>query len=248
MAKKTKDSNQTLEKQAMQTLLEWLAHGQAKPGQALPLREFSSKFGMSRTPLRAAAGRLHEQGLLDYDSRYGFTVAIPTKEDLTEFFDMREMVETYGARSVIAKRIVIPHELESIIGELKELAPKIVEEPGLHNRFWRLDVRFHRALLSLAGNSRLLELWDQLLVNIRVYQFGRSMPLSTVRFQTTAEEHEGILQAYKSFDADLVVDLLSAHIRRIREQTIAIAIETLESSDEPDWLSRIAPSAAQREL
>ena len=208
MTKQISDSQDTLEKQAMQTLLEWLAHGHAKPGQALPLREFSSKFGMSRTPLRAAAGRLHEQGLLDYDPRAGFTVTIPTKSDLTEFFDLREMAEVHGARKIIRSRLPLPSELDTIIAEARDLAPKIVADPTLHNRFWRLDVRFHRTLLSLANNSRLLELWDQLLVNIRVYQLGRTAPLSNDRFTLTVNEHQAILEAFKTHDEEKTVQLL----------------------------------------
>ena len=241
MTKKIGDSQNTLEKQAMQTLLEWLAHGHAKPGQALPLREFSSKFGMSRTPLRAAAGRLHEQGLLDYDPRAGFTVTIPTRSDLMEFFDLREMVEVHGARKVLRSQLPLPNDLDSIIAEARDIAPKIVEDPSLHNRFWRLDVRFHRTLLSLADNSRLLEMWDQLLVNIRVYQLGRSAPLTHDRFELTVNEHQTILEAFTTFDEEKTIGLLTSHIRRIRDRTIAAALESFDAPDEPEWLKHIGP-------
>jgi DNA-binding GntR family transcriptional regulator len=236
-----KDTGSTLEEQAMKTLLEWLAHGHAKPGQALPLREFSTKLGISRTPLRAAAGRLHEQGLLDYDSRHGFTVTVPTKADLIEFFDLREMTELHGAGRVIGARIPIPQELDRVVEEAADIAPKIVDDPPLHSRFWRLDVRFHRLLLSLADNGRLLALWDQLLANVRVYQFGKTMPLSKTRFTKTVAEHKAILAAYKAYDETEARHLLSEHIRRIRDVTIATALEQLETADEPDWLSHLAP-------
>jgi DNA-binding GntR family transcriptional regulator len=223
-------------------LLEWLVHGQAKPGQGLPLREFSSKLGMSRTPLRAAAGRLHEQGLLDYDPRYGFTVTIPTRSDLMEYFDLREMVELHAARRILKGHYLIPTELETLVQETLELAPKIVDDPNLHNRFWRLDIGFHRSLLSLSGNSRLLELWDQLVVNIRVYQLGKTAPLSRSRFETTANEHLNILQALKNGDEEATILLLTQHIRRVRESTIAFALASFDTPEEPEWLQHLGPS------
>ncbi len=240
MTDNSKNSQQTLEEQAMQMLLEWLVHGQAKPGQALPLREFSANNGMSRTPLRAAAGRLHEQGLLDYDPRYGFTVTIPTKEGLLEFFDLRIMVETYAVKRIIRAQAPIPVEFSSIVKDAEDLAPRIVAEPELNNRFWRLDVRFHRSILILAGNQRLLELWDQLLVNIRVYQLGKRIPLSEKRFALTAQEHGALLKALRAYDERTAIQLLTEHLLRIQEQTIASALAEL--SDEPDWINKLAPS------
>ena len=51
---------------------------------------------MSRTPLRAAVGRLHAQGLVVYDPRLGFTIAVPSPAELFELFDLRLMCESTG--------------------------------------------------------------------------------------------------------------------------------------------------------
>lgn len=55
-----------LELQAYDAAVNWLSCGELKPGEPLPLREAAERLGMSRTPLRAAVGRLHEQGLVSY--------------------------------------------------------------------------------------------------------------------------------------------------------------------------------------
>ena len=240
------DEGPSLEQAAYQALLDWLIQGHAKPGEMVPLRDFARRLGMSRTPLRAAAGRLHEQGLLSYNQRLGFTVAIPTAKDLYELFDLRLMLEQHALRRFLeTSGGGVPPELPQLAADSFALVDLIESDPAKYQEFWRYDVRFHRAIVASGDSRRMLDWWDNLLVNIHVLQLGWTVPLTRERFQTSVREHAAIVDALVGGQGLRAVELLTHHITRVRNQAVDWAIRAVGPGtliEEPSWLSRIQPS------
>ncbi|GAB2964577.1 GntR family transcriptional regulator [Streptomyces pseudoechinosporeus] len=218
-------SDESLESQARQALVEWLTKEHPSPGQPVPVREFARKLGMSRTPVRSAVGRLYERGLLAYDSTAGFTVAIPSLSSLYELFELRLMLESHSLR-LFAEHTdrEPPARLRELVEEAEELARVSLEDRERYIEFRENDSRFHRALVELGGLPRLLELHDDLHLSIHVTRTGMEAPITAPRLNAAVAEHRGIVDALERGDRLVARDLLEAHILRVRDQTIAFLV------------------------
>ena len=211
----------SLEAQAYDAVIAWLSKGEVRPGEPLPLRELSKRLGMSRTPLRAAVGRLHEQGLVAYSPRFGFSVAAPTIGDLHELFDLRLMCETHALRHFFQKpEPSVTSSLGRFAQEGWDLAGQIKADPAKFPEFSALDGRFHQRIVSLAGSRRLTEWYDQLNLRTVIFRLGWTVPMTEDRFRPAAGEHLAIVEAMRAGDAEAARGRLEAHLLRVRDQTI----------------------------
>jgi DNA-binding GntR family transcriptional regulator len=211
----------SLEAQAYDAVVQWLSRGEVRPGEPLPLRELAKRLGMSRTPLRAAVGRLHEQGLVSYHRRLGFSIALPTTGDLHDLFDLRIMCESHALRRFLQlPRRELPPEIPRLARETWDLAGRIARDPATYPEFSAHDGRLHRAFVALPGSSRLGDWYDQLKLFGIIFRLGWTVPLDEAEFRTSAREHLGIVEALAGDDATAACARLEAHLLRVRDQTV----------------------------
>jgi len=222
----------TLEVRAHDALVSWLTQEHPQPGQAVPIREFARKLGMSRTPVRSAVGRLHERGLLAYDSLAGFTVAIPSLSSLYELFELRLMVESHSVRRYVEQdRTPALHHLDESIEQASDLVAAAADQAAQHNAFRENDRKFHRTLVEMAAFPRMLALYDELLFSIHVTQAGMEAPLNRDRMQTTVDEHQQVVDRLKAGDGIAAQRALESHILRVRDQTIVFLSRPRTTND-----------------
>jgi DNA-binding GntR family transcriptional regulator len=211
----------SLEAQAYEAVIDWLSRGEVRPGEPLPLRELAKRLGMSRTPLRAAVGRLHEQGLVSYHRRLGFSIALPTSGDLHDLFDLRIMCESHALRRFLRlPRHELPPEIPRLAQETWELAGRIAHDPAAYPEYSARDGRLHQALVALPGSSRLADWHDQLKLFGIIFRLGWTVPFDEAEFRTSAREHLGIVEALAGDDATAACARLEAHLLRVRDQTV----------------------------
>jgi DNA-binding GntR family transcriptional regulator len=226
----------SLEDRAYDAILEWLVQGRGAPGQPIPVREFARALGMSRTPLRTALGRLHEHGFVTYNTRLGFTATIPSPADLHELFDIRLMCESYAVRRYFARpERELPEQIPRLARDTRDLAHSEAITTDVAHAFWERDTSFHRALMTLARNRRLVEWWDRLHVNIYITRAGLRARMTRDRFEISAREHLEIVEAMQADDAELALGLLAGHLVRVRDQTVRFMTQL----DELDSSSRV---------
>src|SRR3954454_19813581 len=121
------------------------------PGTKLPEDELGTRFGMSRTLVRAALAQLQSEGLVDAPPRRTATTAKPTLEEAREVFEIRRMLEREVVRLVIARwRPEFGAELEGQVRE--EEAARQVGDAKVSGR---LAGEFHVKLGELSGNRLL---------------------------------------------------------------------------------------------
>ncbi|MFI6875271.1 GntR family transcriptional regulator [Streptomyces sp. NPDC050400] len=214
--------DESLEARASRAIVEWLTVENPAPGQAVPVREFARRLGMSRTPVRSAVGRLYERGLLAYDATVGFTVAIPSLSSVYELFELRLMLESHALR-LFADRTdrEPPARLRELVVEAEELAREALADPTRYADFRDNDARFHRELVKLGSLPMLLDLHDDLNLSIHVTRAGLKAPITPSRLNVAVDEHRAIVDALQSGERLRARELLEAHILRVRDQTIA---------------------------
>lgn len=122
-----------------------------------PLREeeVAETAGVSRTPVREALRRLDAEGLVELLPNRGARVAGWTEHDLDEIFDLRVILESYGAR--LAASNITADQLNYLRTLCNQMDAEVASDR--HIRFQHLtelNNRFHRGVLEASGNRRLV--------------------------------------------------------------------------------------------
>lgn len=198
-------------------ILDAIDRGRYTPGARLVETELAERFGVSRTPIREALGRLETQGVVAHDGRRGMVVASLDHDQLGELYEVRAEVEGLSAR--LAARHAAPEE-QALLRRLVEESRGMVDDPSAlrdNNR------RFHRQL-HLASHNRFL---NSMLDGMR-----RTMALLTVasladpnRGRETVEEHDAIVSAVERRAEAEADDAARRHISRAYETRLALEAE-----------------------
>lgn len=165
----------------------------------------AQELGVSRIPVREALAQLEAEGLVVREKYRGALVPKLSVTEIEEIYALRLMIEPYLLRAAIAQ--IGAEQIE----HLKAIVDRSRETQDMTT--WAgLNMEFHRTLYEAAGKPLSLQLLDNLLMRADRYLKMQRF-LST---QTQAEsdaEHQRILDAVITGDADAAVDALCSHIR-----------------------------------
>src|SRR5687767_5603672 len=92
--------------------------GELSAGVNLSELALAEDFGVSRTPVREALKQLQTEGLVEIRPRVGTFVTAPSRREITELFEMKELLEGAAAR-LLAHRGNVP-ELDLLRDNLRE--------------------------------------------------------------------------------------------------------------------------------
>jgi DNA-binding GntR family transcriptional regulator len=187
--------------------------GRLRPGSRLRYAELCSHYETSTGVLREAMLRLTEQNLVKGEPQQGFQVVDLSVEDLRDLTHARVVLETLVFRSAIAEgdldwetRILASHH------RLSRTPQFDVSDPIRLSDEWVAEhAEFHRALLDGCGNRRLKEIASSLRDAAELYRRW-SMPLGGGIKRDVAAEHEALLSAVLTRNADRAVKELTDHI------------------------------------
>jgi len=84
--------------QVQQQILKSIRSGQYRPGDRIRETEVAKALGVSRTPVREALRRLESDGLLSFESWRGVVVSRLDRQQVSELYAMREVLEGAAAR------------------------------------------------------------------------------------------------------------------------------------------------------
>lgn len=185
-------------------LLEAIDRGDYAPGARLVETELAERFGVSRTPVREALGRLEQQGLAARDQRRGLTVAVLDHDQLGELYDLREVLEGFAAK--LAARRASPAEI-AVLREMVVADAAIADQPSVLARSNR---RFHHQLHHASHNRYL----DQMLERMRrslVLLSGTTLG-SPGRGAESVAEHDQIVAAIEVRDEEAAEAAARTHI------------------------------------
>jgi len=92
------DSTQSLSDRAYRLIRDKILRGQYPLGAALSRRQLAKELRMSFLPVSEALQHLEIDGLVESKPRVGTRVRVPTREDISERYGLREALETQAAR------------------------------------------------------------------------------------------------------------------------------------------------------
>jgi len=181
-----------------------IVDGELPPGARILEADISERLGVSRRTAQSALRRLEREGLIHRPGgiRAPWMVASLTIRGFREIADVMVAILSFAARRAAGldpnQRAELAEELRAINRELRTAAadPSTPAE-GLE----KLDWRFHGSLVHAVVGARLREVYDSQQPIMELY--GRNYVTHLVAtLDTSSDEHEEIVDAIESGDAD----------------------------------------------
>ena len=184
--------------------------GTLVPGQVYSAVALAEELNVSATPVREAMLELANAGFVEVVRNRGFRILTISNEDLDEIVELRLMLEVPAIRKVVA----VADDAE--LAALTPLADEIVRaaRQGDLPGYLLSDQAFHRALLELGGNGRLVKLVIDLRDQTRLLGL-RGLSASGALIES-AEEHREIASAVQARDVKRAQALMTRHIQHAR--------------------------------
>lgn len=192
-------------------IVELICSGRYPPGSPLTEATLSRSLQVSRTPVREALLRLQAEGVLESALARGFTVRRLVRSDVVELYPIIATLERLAICSVEPVQAGMLDTLRATAQELEKCADPV--------RRWRLDTKYHAAIVDAAGNQHLLGMITQLRTNLSRYELAY---MREVRSRVDADrQHQEILAALAAGELDHAGELVESHwqdgMRRILE-------------------------------
>lgn len=186
-----------------------ILNGDYPPSLRLTEQEIADASGVSRTPVREALQRLQNEGLVRVTTNQGAVVVDWSDDDANEVFELRALLEPFGAARA-AERITAEG-----IETLRALAEAQFDEsrkrkPGYTERIGDLNSRFHRTLHEFAESPRLSMMMPMLVEAPLVMRtFNKYDATELLR---SASHHLEIVAALEAGDAEWAAAIMRSHI------------------------------------
>lgn len=193
--------------QILDALRTALVAGELAPGEVYSAPALADRFGVSATPVREAMQQLVQEGAVEVAPNRGFRIIERGARELAELAEIRALIEVPVmlrlARTVPAARWA----------ELRPLAEETVRaaSSGCRATYAESDRAFHRALLTLAGNSQLVQIADDLHRRAQWPLVGAPASRGRADLVADAAEHTALLEALIAQDLPVVQSLVGEH-------------------------------------
>jgi len=177
-------------------------------GQRLIESDLALQMDISRSSLREAFQILEHEKLVINKSRKGTFLNNFTENDMEEITEVRLMLEV---PALIQAAENLRPEDSKYLENLLDLMKRNLD----HNDWYELfnnEMEFHRYLVNLCNNSRIREIYSNLLVQIRTF-FTLLKDYYVQNKESFYTEHKELLEAIQTKDKDIVEKAAQHHIK-----------------------------------
>ena len=214
-------------------LLDRIQSGELQPGAVIGEVEQAERFGVSRTPMREAIGRLVADGLVRQQSARVLVVAGFDVDEIRALFETRRALEETAAR--LAAQRGEAAMFAGIADDFERAHP----ETGDADAYYALISRFDAAIDAAVGNAYLTQALRPIRSHlVRARRLARD---NHERLSASAVEHALIARAIASGDAELAAHATHVHLHRA-----LTSILTSIGDPSTDHSSRRPPQPAQK--
>jgi DNA-binding GntR family transcriptional regulator len=204
----------SLKDEVFEYLHKRIVAGNYAPGEWLRQEDISTVLDVSQTPVREALDRLVSVGLAERVPYRGVRVTKPREEEILDAYALRLLLETTAAR--MAAENVSPEQIEHLT-EIVEQTKRLVTLDDM-SLLQQLNKKFHLTIVAASGNSLMTKFYE-VISNVfpdwRLYEYMFRHPeLLQSSLTQEYQEHERILEAIASGDADRAADHTIKHIHK----------------------------------
>lgn len=179
--------------------------------------EAAARLGMSRTPVREAMVRLEQEGMVELRPRHGMRVLPISPDAMAEIYEILTALEGMAAE-VAARKGASPTQLAGLQQAVDEMEDALAADELV--RWSEADAGFHRQLVEIAGNRRLLAIVEQ------VSDQAHRARLTTLRLRPkpvgSNRDHAALVQAIRERNPEKAREIHEQHRRRAAEMLVAL--------------------------
>jgi DNA-binding GntR family transcriptional regulator len=197
-----------LSDQVYEAIRGWIVSGELAPGMRVVESEIARILGTSQAPAREAVRRLAHEGLVTHRPRLGNFVTEISQVEAREAREVRVLLETQAARRAAGR--MHSDEVALLRAEVQQMC-EAAERKDI-GAFREADLRFHRLVCAVSGNSMLLKVWRTLepaLWNLQVV----SNAMYAGDWNVMARRHTDLVDVLQSGDPEEAARMFSAHAR-----------------------------------
>ncbi len=207
-------NHETLKKRVYRAIKLMIINEKIKPGSRLLMKKIAMQLGVSITPVREALQKLSTERLVKNIPYQGMIVSTVSIKDF------QEVLPICGALSGLSAQILAKkdnkREIKDLERIIEEMAISINENDELI--YADLDNKFHNYIINAGGNSRIIEIYNNLSNFINSYRL-RSLNIEE-RFKRSLEEHRSIIKAIKRSDLTEANRLCQIHTENMLQNII----------------------------
>lgn len=222
----------TLSEQVYRQLRRDIMAGAYAPGQSLRLALLRQRYGSSFSPIREALNRLRSERMVVATTSRGFRVAPLSVEELWDACETRILIDCDALRRSLAHagdaweaRLVGAYHALTLAA--RRAAEPAMPDPEREDALEARHQEFHHALIGACRSPWLLDLSAQLYAQTERYRRPARAGVTAYGPQRDVDqEHQLLLQAALSRDADRAIAALAGHYRetaRFIEQVLTRA-------------------------
>lgn len=177
------------------------------PGTTVTEMQVATATGLSRTPVREAFLRLHEERLVELIPRGGALVSSITSRQVRELYETRILHEMHAVEAICRHRISTEAQLFPLVEQQARLEAEEAEAPALI----KVDRLFHSTIVAAAGNTVLSTVYDSLgdhQQRIGVLSFSLDRSRSTL----ANVQHRELATALRQYDLEAARAALHEHL------------------------------------
>jgi DNA-binding GntR family transcriptional regulator len=195
-----------LEEVREQVRLMIVQSGELRPGDRVNEQALSNQLGVGRNTCREALRSLGHARLLRIVPNRGAEVRRLSLEEALDLYDIRAGLARTSGR-LIALRLTTEEEraLEALSVEMQEAVS------GRDTEKYRvLNIEFHRQLMLVTKNPRLIEVNQALQDELKLY-IPKGV-FSLAQMQASNREHRELFEAVRSGDAESAAQAFEVHV------------------------------------
>ena len=187
------------------------------PGTRLPEDVIGEQFGVSRTVVRQAIGKLESEGLVETRHNRGAFVARPSIEEARQIFELRHCLEREVIR-LLCQRMstTAPDALEAHVRREEHVQGK--DGPVSI----RLAGEFHILLAELTGNGVLARYVSEVVTRCSLILATHHRTHSS---DCAVDEHHQVIAALRERDVEAATRIMERHLGAVAERA---AIEEVD--------------------
>ncbi|WP_018599903.1 GntR family transcriptional regulator [Mycobacterium sp. 155] len=191
--------------------------GEIPPGVNISELTLAEEFGVSRTPVRETFKQLQTEGLVEIRPRVGTFVTTPSRREIVELFEMKELLEGAGAR-LLAERGKVP-EIDQLENNLQRAASAVIDDDRA--RYAELVHEFHNVLMSGADNAKLQGHYRTLMNQLAYSRLVTTSLSQPGRLAQCDCEHRHVFKLIVAQDGANAERVMREHVRASRQALLA---------------------------
>jgi GntR family transcriptional regulator, rspAB operon transcriptional repressor len=189
---------------AYRALRHAIHHGDLVLGEIYSIGQIAEHLNISRTPVREAVCRLEAESLVDVLPQRGFRLRAISDAEIEEFFALREMLESYVARTLVSRGD--PSVTQTLLGMIDRQERSIDDD----EEFLHFAEELHVAMAELAGLSRVA--WILNALRGQLWMLGTHSILQPNRRRAAIAEHRAIVDCIARGDGHAAAQAIHDHL------------------------------------